>query len=168
MSNLITSYIRTYVPILVGALISWLIRQNVDAEGIDQAEIVAWLTPACIGAYYFLARLLERQWPALGLLLGSTKRPVYVKPDADLSAVASGGSVTVDVPPAPLTKDDVRSVVAEVLATLSEQRPTKAPAKRARKVTKRAESGQGNIATLCWFLLVILLVIIVARALGVS
>jgi len=72
MSDLIVSYIRTLVPIAVGAVVSWGI---LPASLSDQAAAAA--TGAVIGLYYVLVRLLERKWPKLGWLLGTPKAPTY-------------------------------------------------------------------------------------------
>lgn len=77
MTDFVTSLIRTYVPIAVGALLAWLTAQgiNVDKEAAD--GLVAFLTAIFSAAYYLAARLLEREWPELGGLLGVAKKPKY-------------------------------------------------------------------------------------------
>lgn len=78
MNNFVTSQIRTYVPIVVGALIAWLatIGLNLDLE--TTSGLTIFLTGALQAAYYFIARVLEKKWPQVGtVLLGSSKQPVY-------------------------------------------------------------------------------------------
>ena len=77
MNDFIVSLIRTNVPIVVGALISWLVTAGLEVpEGADQALIVA-LTAALIAAYYTGVRLLEKKWPGFGFLLGTRQEPSY-------------------------------------------------------------------------------------------
>lgn len=82
MTNFITSLIRTYVPIIVGSLLSYLVvNYGFVVDPTIANQLVAGLTGFIIAAYYALARLLERKFPQLGgLLLGSTAVPVYVEP----------------------------------------------------------------------------------------
>jgi hypothetical protein len=77
LSNQLTGLIRTWVPIAVGAVISWFatIGLNIDAE--TQAASVVALTGIIQAAYYTVVRLLESKYPAVGWLLGSAKTPSY-------------------------------------------------------------------------------------------
>lgn len=78
MSDLTPSIIRTGVPLIVGPLVTWAASKGVDIDG----ETVTAAVAAVVGlAYYVLARLLERRWPALGVLLGSKKTPTYTPVD---------------------------------------------------------------------------------------
>lgn len=72
MSDLVTSLIRTYTPVLVG----WLIGVGLLPSSLSD-EAGAALTGLIIGAYYLLVRLLESRWPKLGWLLGAPKAPTY-------------------------------------------------------------------------------------------
>lgn len=77
LSNQLIGLIRTWVPIAVGAVISWFatIGLNIDAE--TQAASVVALTGVIQAAYYTVVRLLESKYPAVGWLLGSAKTPSY-------------------------------------------------------------------------------------------
>jgi hypothetical protein len=77
MSDFITSLVRTYVPILIGYLVSLGILPSTLS---DQAT--AAFTALIIGVYYLLVRLLETRFPWLGWLLGSPKTPKYAPPAA--------------------------------------------------------------------------------------
>lgn len=80
MNNFIISQIRTIVPILVGALISFLATVGLQLDTDTQASLVIALTGLLQALYYFLARLLEQKFPKLGgVLLGSTATPKYKK-----------------------------------------------------------------------------------------
>lgn len=92
------SYIRTYVPLLVGMVLGWLVTTYTAA-----ADLIAWLDGVLVAAgagvnaralldalaialvtaaYYWAARQLGRRWPALEKwLLGSAAIPLYYKPE---------------------------------------------------------------------------------------
>jgi hypothetical protein len=75
MNDVIISYIRTGVPLLVGALISWGV---LPASATDQAAVA--ITAVVTAAYYGLVRLLETRWPSFGWFLGKPKAPTYTPP----------------------------------------------------------------------------------------
>lgn len=80
MSDLVVSFIRTYVPIAAGSLISWLATRGLEIDPQASQGLIVFLTGVLIAAYYGVARFLERQWPQFGLLLGSAKKPEYTDP----------------------------------------------------------------------------------------
>ena len=87
MSNFVVSLIRTWVPILVGTVIAWVISTGIiDVSADDQARATGAATAAAIGGYYTLIRWIERKYPAAGWLLGSAKPPEYVNPPARVMA----------------------------------------------------------------------------------
>lgn len=81
MNDKIVALIRTYVPVAVGAVLTWLAARL--GVGIDE-QASAGLTTALVAlvsaAYYAMARLLEQRWPWLGVLLGAPRQPTYSKP----------------------------------------------------------------------------------------
>lgn len=80
MGDFVTSLIRTYVPIAVGALASYLLTKGIEIDANAQLGLVTFLTAVSQGVYYLLARLLEKQFPSIGgLLLGSSKKPEYTE-----------------------------------------------------------------------------------------
>lgn len=79
MNDLVVSFIRTYVPIAVGSLISWLTTKGLDVDPTTGQGLIVFLTGILIATYYGVVRLLERQWPQFGLLLGSAKKPEYIE-----------------------------------------------------------------------------------------
>jgi hypothetical protein len=96
MSATITSLIRTWVPIAVGSLISWLITLGVTLNPTTEAGLVTALTGVLIAAYYTVIRLGEKRWPFLGVLLGSATPPTYapsVPADAVVALVSDEGHV---------------------------------------------------------------------------
>lgn len=80
MNNFVTSQIRTYTPIAAGALASWLATVGLNIDTGAQAGLVVFLTAVLQAVYYFIARLLEKKFPQLGILLGATAQPVYKEP----------------------------------------------------------------------------------------
>ena len=77
MNDFVTSIIRTYVPILVGAAITWLATKGIEVEENVKLQLVAGLTGLVSAVYYGAVRLLEQRWGTFGLLLGSRKTPKY-------------------------------------------------------------------------------------------
>lgn len=77
MSNQITSYIRTAVPLLIGSIVAWLSRKGVHASDAQVAFATAGLTFIVGMVYYIIVRKLEARWPKLGVLLGVPTKPVY-------------------------------------------------------------------------------------------
>lgn len=79
MSDFLVSQIRTHVPVLVGTLISFLATLGLDLDVETQAGLIAGLTGVIISLYYLIVRLIEKKFPKVGILLGSTKTPNYDK-----------------------------------------------------------------------------------------
>lgn len=78
LGDYVTSQIRTYVPIGVGSLISWLLSLGIDVGAQAQTGLVIFGTALTTGVYYTTATLIQKKWPAAGsLLLGSSKVPTY-------------------------------------------------------------------------------------------
>lgn len=78
MTDFITSLIRTYVPIAVGAVIAWLASRGIDIDAETQAGVIVALTGVLQALYYFVARILESRVPKLGgILLGRKTTPKY-------------------------------------------------------------------------------------------
>lgn len=87
MNDLVVSGIRTIVPIVVGSVLAWLAQKNFN---IDKDTAVQFATGLAIALYYLVARVLERRWPAAGLLLGSKKQPAYVPPTPGVEEPPAG------------------------------------------------------------------------------
>jgi len=80
MNDLLLSYIRTGVPVAVGAFISWLaVKYGVVVPESLSSEATIFLTGAVIALYYGVVRALEKRWPVFGKLLGRAKEPAYAK-----------------------------------------------------------------------------------------
>lgn len=78
LSNVITSMIRTYVPVAVGFVMAYLIDLGVTFP--ERGAVEEGVIAACIAIYYAAARLIESKYPNLGWLLGTAKRPEYIEP----------------------------------------------------------------------------------------
>lgn len=75
MNPFAASLIRTIVPIVAGAVISWLALVNLDIDTEGQAALASLLTAALTGAYYLVIRIIETKVPQVGWLLGLAKTP---------------------------------------------------------------------------------------------
>lgn len=77
MSDLIPALIRTYVPILVAMLVTWLASLGVIVSD-DISTMLASAIGGIAGAiYYAVVRWAESRWPSVGVMLGSKKTPTY-------------------------------------------------------------------------------------------
>ena len=75
MSNLITAQIRTWVPIGVGVLLTWL--STVAGVDYNSPELAAGITGLVAAVYYSAVRYAAERFPAVGWLLGVNKAPGY-------------------------------------------------------------------------------------------
>ena len=82
LNNQVISIIRTFVPVLVGQIITWLAAQGIlDATGEISALLISLLTLVFTTAYYALARYLETFVSVkFGWLLGYAEKPTYKLP----------------------------------------------------------------------------------------
>lgn len=78
MNDYVISLIRTWVPVGVGLVITWLARKLGVVLDEDTSAAASAVAAAVVTAvYYAAARALESRWPALGVLLGAPKTPSY-------------------------------------------------------------------------------------------
>lgn len=71
MSTGIIAWIRTIVPIGVASALSWLlVTFGLQLDKASEDGLVVGITGLLIAVYYTLARLLEKKFPWLGVLLG--------------------------------------------------------------------------------------------------
>lgn len=81
---LYASIVRTLVPYIVGVLVAQAARVGMDLDPVAATSVV---TVVVAGAYYSVARFLEKRWPVAGrvlLSLGLTTatNPQYKRGDA--------------------------------------------------------------------------------------
>jgi hypothetical protein len=78
LNDYLLSLIRTYVPILIGAALTWAARNwgIVLPEGLSAQTAIA-VTGLVVAVYYGIVRALEMRWPWFGKLLGASKPPAY-------------------------------------------------------------------------------------------
>jgi 4-hydroxybenzoate polyprenyltransferase len=84
MNDYFLSLIRTWVPIGIGALLSWLaVNWSVGVDEETSAQLVIGATALVTAVYYALVRALEKRWPWIGqvlLGLGAAAKPKYAEP----------------------------------------------------------------------------------------
>ena len=84
MSDWVIGQIRTYVPMIAGAVAAWLVARGVlDADTAQELQfgLVSAMTALFGGLYYFVVRLVAKKWPGVGVLLGYNKQPAYFQPE---------------------------------------------------------------------------------------
>jgi hypothetical protein len=78
----VESLIRTWVPVAVGAVLTWL-ATKVGIVLDEQSSVMAVTVSAALvtAAYYAVSRAVEQRWPAVGRVLVSLgiarQAPVY-------------------------------------------------------------------------------------------
>jgi hypothetical protein len=77
INDTLIGLIRTWVPIGVGAAISWLATNGLELDEETRTAAIVATTGAIQALYYTVVRLLENKVPAVGWLLGSAKTPTY-------------------------------------------------------------------------------------------
>ena len=100
MNPLVASVIRTLVPVAVGQVSSWLLLVNVDLTPDARTGLGAFLGGLLTAIYYVGVRIIEQQWPGVGVLLGLPKSPDTYSKDTQPAAVATP-AVAPAVPEAP-------------------------------------------------------------------
>ncbi len=75
MNALVASVIRTIVPVAVGQVASWLLLAHVVLPAAALSGLSTFLGGALTAIYYVAVRVLEQQWPAVGILLGLPSSP---------------------------------------------------------------------------------------------
>lgn len=88
--TVVPSLIRTYVPVVVGSLAGWLVSLGIDLDANAQAGLIVGLTGLFTAAYYTLVRLLEKRFPWLSVLLGSSQMPAAYSPTGSPSVSVPG------------------------------------------------------------------------------
>lgn len=74
LTDTVISWIRTTVPVIVGALVAWLQPLGIE---LDTVGAITVATIFFTSVYYAGARLLEQKYPQFGWLLGVPRAPKY-------------------------------------------------------------------------------------------
>lgn len=78
MNDYVLSLVRTWVPIAVGSVLSYLaVRLGVGVDEDVSNQITVGVTALVVAGYYALVRALEVRWPWFGKLLGAKRAPAY-------------------------------------------------------------------------------------------
>jgi len=105
MSQYLVSVIRTWVPIIVGWLVSQLLIIGVVIDDDTSKLLESAISAVTIALYYAAARWLETKFPNAGVLLGYIRQPVYVDPtktpEQQVVKVEAGIADVAKTPPEP-------------------------------------------------------------------
>lgn len=81
------SIVRTVVPLIVGAVITWAVGLGIILDEQFEPLLTSLLMLAFTGIYYIAVRLLETYvTPKLGWLLGLAKTPAVYTPESPAKA----------------------------------------------------------------------------------
>lgn len=90
MVELGPNLIRTYVPVLVGGIASWLTARGIHVDAATQSELVVAMTSIFTAAYYTVARVLEERFPQLGAVLLGYRPAQHLGPADEYPEPAEG------------------------------------------------------------------------------
>ena len=85
MPNFLVSLIRTYVPIGVGFLVTYLAGVGVVIPEDASNGLILFVGALATALYYLIARAIEKALPGLGRILvglGAGTEPKYTEPQA--------------------------------------------------------------------------------------
>jgi hypothetical protein len=82
VSDLVVSWIRTFVPVVVGVVVGWLVSIHLPIVPGLRDGLASLLSGGAIMVWYTAVRWLEAHWSWLGWLLGVPKQPTYKPPAA--------------------------------------------------------------------------------------
>lgn len=88
MKTLFDSLVRTFTPIIVGAVLGWFTTSGITLDPEFETSLTLVIGAAFAGLYYLAVRLFELYVsPKFGWLLGLAKPPVYTTPEPVLIPV---------------------------------------------------------------------------------
>lgn len=98
MNSILSSVVRTFVPVVVGALLGWAAKVGLN---LPNAQVTELVTVVFTTVYYAIVRFLETKYSSqFGWLLGLAKAPQY--------AASAGSDAGINTP------TDLSSPVAQV------------------------------------------------------
>lgn len=119
MKTLFDSLVRTFTPIIAGAIIGWFVTVGIDLDPEFAPTLIIVITGAFQGVYYLVVRLFEKYVsPKFGWLLGLAKPPVYETPEPVL------------IPVEGLSRDEILASMADLTASEREASINAAAARR--------------------------------------
>lgn len=139
--NTLPAFIRTSVPLLVAAGVTFLAQHGIVLDTVTSDALGVVLGGIAGVLWYGLVRVLEARWPQLGVLLGYAATPTYTAPVAPEPVVV------------PLT-DDQRGALLAVRDALDEGDPARdaidaiGPALVVRESTQEYRRSQANAEAL--------------------
>lgn len=77
---MIPNLIRTYTPYVVGWIVAALATLGITVTDDQRLALVGLIGTVAAALYHLIVHVLERKWPRLSVLLGSTKQPTYEAP----------------------------------------------------------------------------------------
>jgi hypothetical protein len=77
VGDLLKSFVRTFVPVVVGLILAAFAKVQID---VDETALTQVINAVFVGGYYAVVRFLEVRFPQFGWLLGLPVPPAY--PDA--------------------------------------------------------------------------------------
>lgn len=91
IKDLIPSLIRTWMPIVVGFIVSFLTMLGVNVTDDQKATLMVLLASIVSAVYYTVVRFLESKFPQLSWLLGYPTQPAkYTSDGKTLDFVPEG------------------------------------------------------------------------------
>lgn len=117
MNPLVASVIRTLVPVAVGQIAAWLLLVNIVLDSDAKAGLGTFLGGLITAIYYVAVRIVEQQWPSVGILLGLPKSPDTYSKDAPASEPSERHESALEPAPAstfPAAKVDAASAAPAV------------------------------------------------------
>ena len=129
MSDFSKSIVRTIVPLVVGLVLSLLIKAGFN---VTSTQVEMTLAPVISAAYYLAVRFIEKRIPKVGMLLGVPTAPQY-----DIKSAI----VNVEHEVLPVVEAEVEKVVEKVArpakTAVAKAEPKPAPATKSSTVKKQ-------------------------------
>jgi hypothetical protein len=134
MKTLFDSLVRTFTPIIVGAVLGWFVAAGIPLDPEFETALTLVIGAVFTVIYYLAVRLFETYVsPKFGWMLGLAKEPVYVTP-AEKSQAQEIVSNAINVQGESHLLDEFMPVIAKVAA---------APKTRAEARTLGAHNVEG-------------------------
>lgn len=124
MNSLVASVIRTIIPAAVGQLGAWLLLAHIVLPQSALDGLSTFLGFLLTAIYYVGVRVLEQQWPYVGILLGLPSSPdTYSKSSAAATAAIPANPTMTAAPVTVYSTTAVPSGVVPDLPATTEAAP---------------------------------------------